>query len=99
MIHYGGKSPKRHYAFANSVHIRGLFAGKLMGWVKHKEEKERHGKKVGLVDKYVDKNGVKRWKGNKNLRSSEMLACIIESIVSGFSFLTWLMGLCSTSSS
>ena len=76
MLHYGGGSPKRHYAFSNSVHIRGLFAGKLMGWVKQKLEKEKNGKKVGLVDKYVDKNGVKRWKGNKHLRSSETLACI-----------------------
>ena len=56
MLHYGGPTPKRHYAYSNSHHVGALSAGALIGWAKEKAARERQtGKKSGLVDKYVDK--------------------------------------------
>ncbi|CAK9002232.1 unnamed protein product [Durusdinium trenchii] len=71
MLHYGGKTPKRHYAFSNSRHVAKLNAGKLTGWAKRKRALESLGQGTKLVDKYVDSQGKARWKGNKELRGSE----------------------------
>ena len=71
MLHYGGPTPKRHYAFSNSRHVASLNAGSLRGWAKQKRAMQELGKTHELVDKYIDSNGQSRWKGNKRLRSSE----------------------------
>ena len=72
MLHYGGPTPKRHYAFANSRHVAAFNAGSLRGWAKQKKSMQELGKTHELVDKYRDGNGQLRWKGNKRLRSSEL---------------------------
>ena len=72
MWHYGGKTPKPHYAFANSRHIARLNAGKLKGWAKHKKAMEEHGESHTLVEKYTDSEGRQRWKGTSKLRGSEL---------------------------
>ncbi|CAL1142008.1 unnamed protein product [Cladocopium goreaui] len=71
MLHYGGPTPKRHYAFANTHHIDKLNLGQLRGWIQKKEALTELGQTYDLVDKYVDASGQPRWKGNKRLRSSE----------------------------
>ena len=71
MLHYGGPTPKRHYAFANTHHIDKLNLGQLRGWLQKKEALKELGQTYDLVDKYVDASGQPRWKGNKRLRSSE----------------------------
>lgn len=71
MLHYGGPTPKRHYAFANTHHIDKLNLGQLRGWIQKKEALKELGQTYDLVDKYVDASGQARWKGNKRLRSSE----------------------------
>ena len=71
MLHYGGPTPKRHYAFSNCRHVANLNAGKLRGWARVKKALKQDGKLQSLVDHYVDKQGKKRWKGNKSLRASE----------------------------
>lgn len=71
MIHYGGKTPKRHYAFSNSKHVAQLNAGQLLGWVHKKRALQEQGESYELVDKYTDSSGKARWKGNKRLRGSE----------------------------
>ena len=69
MLHYGGPTPKRHYAFSNSRHVSALNRGRLRGWVQ--KNKTVKGKKHELVDKYKDSTGRQRFKGNKSLRASE----------------------------
>lgn len=71
MIHYGGPTPKRHYALSNSKYIGQLDAGALRGWAKQKLTLKELGETRELVDKYQDANGQVRFKGNKRLRSSE----------------------------
>lgn len=71
MYHYGGPTPKRHYAFSNSRHVGRLDAGKLKGWATKKQALKDSGHGHELVDKYKDRDGQLRWKGNKNLRGSE----------------------------
>lgn len=71
MLHYGGPTPKKHYALSNSPVVGRLWVDKLRNWVATKKSLEAAGKAKPLVDKYVDKSGKKRWKGNKSLRSSE----------------------------
>ena len=72
MLHYGGPTPKRHVAWANSPHIRFLDMGRLIGWAKRKREMQQRGiAPKELVQKYVDKNGKRRYKGSKSLKSSE----------------------------
>ena len=72
MIHYGGNTPKRHYALGNSSGLSGLWSGKLRGWKEKKKALQEKNKSVDLVIKYIDKNGQRRWKGSKHLRASEM---------------------------
>ena len=56
---------------SNSHHIGGLWVDRLRNWAKTKADLAAEGKGKTLVVKYVDKNGRKRWKGSKQLRSSE----------------------------
>lgn len=72
MLHYGGPTPKRHYAFSNSRWVAKLDLGKLRGWAQRKKVLKTIGKGYDLVDHYVDAQGKKRWKGNRLLRSSEL---------------------------
>ena len=37
MLHYGGPTPKRHYAYSNSRVVQRLSRGKLHGWKKRKQ--------------------------------------------------------------
>ena len=77
MLHYGGPTPKRHYAYSNTRHVAALDAGRLKGWAKRKRDREASGEhQPSLVDKYVDGNGQARWKGNKHMRGSEYLGFI-----------------------
>lgn len=73
MLHYGGPSPKRHYALSNAAAVGKLWVGKLKDWSTKKKQLAAEGKSVRYVEKYIDKNGKKRWKGNRSLRSSECL--------------------------
>ena len=68
MLHYGGPTPKKHYAYSNSHHVSRLWRGRLTGWVKHVQQ---HGRKKKLTETYVDKKGKKCYKGSADLRSSE----------------------------
>lgn len=72
MLHYGGPTPKRHYAFSNSQWVAKLDLGKLRGWAQRKKVLKTIGKGYDLVDHYIDAQGKKRWKGNQLLRSSEL---------------------------
>ncbi|CAL1130806.1 unnamed protein product [Cladocopium goreaui] len=72
MLHYGGPTPKRHVAWANSRHIGRLNLGRLIGWAKRKRELASRGQAPPqLVQKYFDKSGKRRYKGTSKLRSSE----------------------------
>ena len=77
MAHYGGKTPKRHYMFANSPHISKINLGRLKGWRVKKNILKEKGQAIDLVDQYVDKSGKRRYKGNKQLRGSELLEHIV----------------------
>lgn len=68
MQHYSSPTAKRHYGFSNSREVLRLDKGKL-------REDQRPPKKnrVKTADSYYDRKGVKRWKGNKNLRRTEIL--------------------------
>lgn len=68
MYHFGGPTPKKHYAFANSAAIKLLWQGRLQGWAK-KPKDEREKNKTTTV--YKDKSGKTRFKGNANLKRSE----------------------------
>ena len=73
MLHYGGPTPKRHIAWANSYHIRYLDMGRLLGWAKRKREMRARGEvPKELVQKYIDKHGKRRYKGSRALKSSEV---------------------------
>ena len=72
MLHYNGPTPKRHYGFSNSRQVSQIDAGKLRGWATLKKILKDSGKTHQLVDHYVDKSGKRRWKGNANLRASEL---------------------------
>ena len=74
MALYGGKTPKRHYMYSNSSHVNKIDLGKLRGWKVKKKILKDKGESVDLVDKYVDKAGKRRYKGNRSLRASEFRA-------------------------
>lgn len=64
MRHYDGPSPKRHFMYSNSPHIRRLDKGKLQGW-KASSSKAKN----AIV--YRDSQNRKRYKGTALLKSSE----------------------------
>ena len=66
MLHYGGKSPKRHVGFSNSSFVGRLWLGRLTGW---KRDPELH---VHTYRRYKDSSGKQRYTGTKDLRKSEM---------------------------
>lgn len=65
MGHYKADTPKRHYAYGNSKAIKKIDKGKLAGW-------KPKASKVVTAQHYVDKSGKKRYKGTKQLRSTEI---------------------------
>ncbi|CAK9003810.1 Uncharacterized protein SCF082_LOCUS7912 [Durusdinium trenchii] len=67
MFHYGGKTPKPHYAYSNSEFIGRLWKGKLTGWKKRALE-DGH---VQTCEVYQNKDGKTCYKGTKRLRSTE----------------------------
>ena len=71
MIHFGGPTPKPHYAYSNSRHVGRLNQGKLEGWSQKKKSLENQGLGKKLVTKYIDGKGKERWKGTRELQSSE----------------------------
>jgi hypothetical protein len=69
MAHYNAPTPKRHYAYSNTPVVLGLDRGVLQKW------KPKTGQKVTTAERYVDKNGKRRYKGTKKLRGTENLVC------------------------
>lgn len=65
MGHFGAPTPKRHYAFGNTKMILGLDRGVLRKW------KPKGGQKVVTAQRYVDGNGVHRYKGTSSLKATE----------------------------
>ena len=57
--------------YSNSPHIAQVNLGKLRGWKVKKNILKDKGQSVDLVDKYLDKAGKRRYKGNKHLKGSE----------------------------
>ena len=66
MAHYGGKTPKRHYGYANSPSIQSLDKGRLVGW-----KKRDKALKVETAVQYKDRSGRLRYKGTKQLKKTE----------------------------
>ena len=66
MAHYGGKTPKRHYGYANSPSIQSLDKGRLVGWKKRDKSL-----KVETAVQYRDGSGRLRYKGTKHLKKTE----------------------------
>lgn len=66
MAHYGGKTPKRHYGYANSPSIQSLDKGRLVGWKKRDKSL-----KVETAVQYRDRSGRLRYKGTKHLKKTE----------------------------
>ena len=62
MLHYGSKTPKRHFAWSNSRAILRLSRGKLRGW---KRPATGH-----TVKHYYDKKGRKRFCGTRLLKQT-----------------------------
>lgn len=72
MALFGGPTPKRHVAYANSPSIRALDMGQLKGWAKRVQAQDQAGvERAKTVKKYYDKSGKLRYKGDKGLRPSE----------------------------
>lgn len=71
MLHYGAVTPKQHYMLSNCRHIAHLWVDRLKNWAATKKKLEAQGKSKKLVVKYVDKQEKQRWKGTRELRSSE----------------------------
>ena len=74
---YGSPTPKRHSVWSNDDFIQTLVdrAGYLP-----KATRESSCKGKPLVDKYTDSKGVKRVKGNKNLKASQFEPCLLDSL-------------------
>ncbi|CAK9039271.1 unnamed protein product [Durusdinium trenchii] len=66
MAHYSSATPKRHYAYGNSEEILRFDKGRLEGW-----KGDPRCKKT-TVDRYRDSTGAVRYKGNRNLRGTEV---------------------------
>ena len=74
MAHYGGATPKPHYAWGNSPHIAKLDKGRLVGW--HAKQQQAGVTKVRTCEIYKNKRGETCYKGTRNLRKSELLVLI-----------------------
>jgi hypothetical protein len=66
---YGSPTPERHTLWANANFIEPIIceAGKMPPGLKARLDGGGH----TLVDRYIDKHGKKRVKGNKNLKGSQ----------------------------
>ena len=62
---FGAATPKRHTVWSNDDFIKKLVE---QGGYLSKKQRLENCKGEPLVDRYVDKRGLKRVKGNKNLR-------------------------------
>ena len=71
MRHYGAPTPKRHYGYANSSKVNLLDKGKL-----HAHQRLPKDQRVRTADAYTDARGVKRYKGNANLRPTQNLVTL-----------------------
>ncbi|CAL1172114.1 unnamed protein product [Cladocopium goreaui] len=69
MAHYGGATPKPHYAWGNSRHIAKLDMGRLVGW--HAKKQQAGVPKVKTCETYKNKKGETCYKGTRQLRKSE----------------------------
>ena len=69
MAHYGGLSPKRHYAWSNSPAIKRLDKGRLQ-WKKLKATLPYT---LKTVKKYVDSENRIKYHGTSQLRTTEWL--------------------------
>ena len=67
MGHYQSSTPKRHWGAGNSTLISRLDKGVLQGW------KKKKGGPTPVL-KYIDSQGVKRYKGTADLRKTEKLS-------------------------
>ncbi|CAL1161775.1 unnamed protein product [Cladocopium goreaui] len=67
MQHYQGPTPKRHYGYSNSRAVLTLDKGKLK-----KHQRKPKDQRIRTADVYKDGNGVKRYKGNANLRPTQI---------------------------
>ena len=74
MVHYGSRTPKPHYAWGNSRHVRELSMGPLVGWAKRRLAQIEEGTLITTCERYVDKNGKVRYKGTRQLRQTEFLS-------------------------
>lgn len=68
MQHYAAPTPKRHYGYSNSDRVLLLDKGKL-----RKHQRTPKSNRLKTADVYWDRNGVKRYKGNANLRPTQNL--------------------------
>ena len=68
MGHYLAPTPKRHFAYSNSMAMNKLDKGVLSGWKKRKNKAN-----VKTAVTYIDKSGKKRYKGTPALRATETL--------------------------
>ncbi|CAK8994219.1 unnamed protein product [Durusdinium trenchii] len=67
MGHYLAPTPKRHFAYSNSMAMNKLDKGVLSGWKKRKNKAN-----VKTAVTYIDKSGKKRYKGTPALRATEI---------------------------
>ena len=62
MLHYGSRTPKRHFAYSNSPAVAKFSRGQLRGWRKLASG--------NVVKHYVDGKGKKRFVGTKLLKGT-----------------------------
>ena len=62
MLHYGSRTPKRHFAYSNSDCVLRLNRGKLRGWKRAVS---------GHTVKHYVKNSKKKYVGTKHLKTTE----------------------------
>ncbi|CAL1136900.1 unnamed protein product [Cladocopium goreaui] len=67
MQHYQGPTPKRHYAYSNSRDVLSLDKGKLK-----KHQRKPKEERIRTADVYKDRKGKLRYKGNANLRPTQI---------------------------
>ena len=70
MRHYSSRTPKRHWAYANSTHVVKLDRGTLTGW--KRKSIEEGGAPTAIV--YKNKAGKTCYKGTAALKKTEILS-------------------------
>ena len=61
--------------------LAGINAGRLKGWIQTKKRLQAQGRDVQHVEKYIDKNGKRRWKGKPQLRKSEWGTYLVRTLI------------------